>query len=50
MKAEEEFKKASTEVQELIKMALSEEREVMHLRRRAEIHKKLYETVKRIVK
>ena len=43
------FKEARPEIQELLKRILQEEREVMHMRRRAEIHAKLLEHIKRAI-
>ena len=48
--AQELFKNASPEYQALIRDVLKEEREVMHLRRRNDIHQKIYEHVKRVIK
>jgi hypothetical protein len=44
-----EFQKAPEEVRELIKAVLSEERAVMHMRTRPEIHKNILLHVKRLV-
>lgn len=49
-RAQEIFKTALPEYQTLIRDALKEERDVMHLRRRSDIHQRLYEHIKRIVK
>lgn len=48
--AQELFKSAPPEYQALIRDVLKEEREVMHLRRRTDIHQKIYEHVKRVIK
>jgi hypothetical protein len=44
-----EFQKAPEEVRELIKAVLQEERDVMHMRTRPEIHKNILQHVKRLV-
>lgn len=49
-RAQEIFKAAKPEYQNLIRDVLKEERDVMHLRRRSDIHQRLYEHIKRIVK
>jgi len=49
-RAQEIFKTALPEYQTLIRDALKEERDVMHLRRRSDIHQRLYDHIKRIVK
>lgn len=49
-RAQELFKTCPEEYRTLIRLALQEEREVMHLKRRSDIHQKLYEHVKREVK
>jgi hypothetical protein len=48
-KSIEEFKKAPDEVQMLIRAVLQEERQVMHLKTRPDIHKNIREQVKKIV-
>lgn len=48
--SKEHFAKASEDVQHLIKCILQEERQVMHMRRRDDIHKNILEHVKRLVK
>ncbi|GAC1467429.1 MAG: hypothetical protein PVSMB11_03010 [Desulfuromonadaceae bacterium] len=49
-RAQELFKSASPEYQALIRDILKEERDVMHLKRRSDIHQRLYEHVKRVIK
>lgn len=49
-RAQEIFKNAKDEYRVLIKDILKEERDVMHLRRRSDIHQRLYEHIKRIIK
>ena len=49
-RAQEIFLKLTPEYQELIRDALKEERDVMFLKKRTEIHKNLYEIVKRVIK
>lgn len=49
-RAQEIFKAVKPEYQTLIRDVLKEEREVMHLRRRSDIHQRLYEHIKRIIK
>lgn len=49
-RAQEEFKAARPEYQTLIRDILKEERDVMHLRRRSDIHQRLYDHIKRIIK
>jgi len=44
------FKDARVECKDLIREFLREEREVMHLKRRGEIHQRLYDHVKRVIK
>lgn len=44
-----EFQKAPEEIRELIKAVLQEERAVMHMRTRPDIHKNILLHVKRIV-
>ncbi len=41
---------ACPEYQALIRDILREERDVMHLKRRSDIHLRLYEHVKRVIK
>ncbi len=49
-RAQEIFKAACQEYQTLIRDILKEERDVMHLKRRSDIHTRLYEHVKRVIK
>lgn len=49
-RAQEIFKTAAPEYQTLIREILKEERDVMHLKRRSDIHTRLYEHVKRVIK
>jgi len=48
--AQEIFKKAKPEYQTLIRDILKDERDVMYLKKRTEIHKNLYEHIKRVIK
>ena len=48
--AQEIFKKAKPEYQELLRDILRVERDVMHLRRRPEVHQRIYDHVKRVIK
>jgi hypothetical protein len=48
-KSREEFMKAPEEIRELIKAVLQEERQVMHMRTRPDIHKNILKHVKRLV-
>ena len=48
--AQEIFKSAKAEYKELIRDVLKEERDVMHLKRRSDIHQRLYEHIKRVIK
>jgi hypothetical protein len=49
-RAQEIFKSTTSEYQALIRDILKEERDVMHLKRRSDIHQRLYEHVKRVIK
>jgi len=49
-RAQELFKSAKSEYQALIRDILKEERDVMHLRRRNDIHQRLYEHIRRVIK
>lgn len=49
-KAHQIFKGTKPEYQVLIRDFLREERDVMHLQRRNDIHHRLYEHIKRVVK
>lgn len=44
------FKSASEEHQKLIREILKEEREVQHMTRRPDIHNKIYDHVRRLIK
>ena len=44
------FWSASTEHQDLIREILKEEREVQHMKPRPEIHTKIYDHVRRLIK
>lgn len=48
--AQEIFKSAKPEHRELIREFLKEERDVMHLKRRSDIHQRLYDHIKRVIK
>jgi hypothetical protein len=48
--AQELFKMAKEEYKTLIRDILQEERDVMHLRRRSDIHTRIYDHVKRVIK
>jgi hypothetical protein len=48
--AQEFFKSAKPEYQTLIRDILKEERDVMHLQRRNDIHQRLYDHIKRVIK
>lgn len=50
MKAVEIFKNATPEYQQLLRDVLKEERDVMHLKRRSDIHQRIYDHVKRVIK
>ena len=49
-RAQELFFMANEKHKELIRECLKEERDVIHLKRRSDIHQKLYDHIKRIVK
>lgn len=49
-RAQEIFKAAKPEYQTLIRDILKEERDVMHLKRRSDIHQRLYEHIRRVIK
>lgn len=49
-RAQEVFKAARSDYQALIRDILKEERDVMHLKRRSDIHQRLYEHVRRVIK
>jgi hypothetical protein len=48
-RSREEFQKAPAEIRELVKSVLQEERQVMHMRTRPDIHKNILQHVKRLV-
>lgn len=49
-RAQEIFRSAADECQTLIRDILKEERDVMHLRRRSDIHQRIYEHIKRVIR
>lgn len=49
-RAQEIFKGAMPEYKELIRDFLKEERDVMHLKRRSDIHQRLLDHIKRVIK
>jgi hypothetical protein len=49
-RAKQIFSKASPEHQALIRDILREEREVINMRRRSDIHTRLYDHIRRIIK
>ncbi len=49
-RAQEIFKGANPEYKELIRDFLKEERDVMHLKRRSDIHQRLIDHIKRVIK
>ena len=49
-RAKEIFSKASPQHQALIRDILCEEREVINMKRRSDIHTRIYEHVRRIIK
>lgn len=49
-RAQEIFKIAAPEYRSLIRDILKEERDVMHLKRRSDIHQRLYEHIRRVIK
>ena len=48
--AKEIFSRAKPEHQELIREILREEREVINMKRRSDIHTRLYDHIRRIIK
>ena len=44
------FEKASPELKALVRAILHDEREVMLMKRRSDIHQRIYEHVKRVIK
>ena len=49
-RSQQEFTKARDEIKDLIRSVLKEERDVMHLRRRSDIHQTILDHVKRLIK
>lgn len=49
-RAQELFRSAKLEYKELIRDFLAAEREVMHLKRRTDIHQRLYDHIKRVIR
>lgn len=49
-RAQEIFKGAKPEYQTLIRDILKEERDVMYFKRRHEIHQRLYDHIRRVIK
>jgi hypothetical protein len=49
-RAQEIFRSITPEYQSLIRDILKDERDLMHLRRRPEIHQKIYDHIKRVIK
>lgn len=49
-RAQELFRSAKAEYKDLIRDFLKEERDVMHLKRRSDIHQRLYDHIKRVIK
>ncbi|MHB8712500.1 MAG: hypothetical protein ACYC9T_09350 [Trichloromonadaceae bacterium] len=49
-RAQEIFKNAKPEYKELIRDILKDERDVMHLKRRNDIHQRLYDHIRRVIK
>jgi hypothetical protein len=48
--AQEIFRNIKTEYQTLLRDILKDERDLMYLRRRPEIHQKIYDHIKRVIK
>jgi len=48
--AQKLFRDASPLYRDLIREVLKEERDVMHLKRRSDIHQRLYDHIKRVIK
>jgi hypothetical protein len=48
--AKQIFSKASPQHQDLIREILREERDVQHLKRRADIYTRIYERIRRLIK
>jgi hypothetical protein len=49
-RAQELFRSSGSEYKDLIREFLKEERDVMHLKRRSDIHQRLYDHIKRVIK
>lgn len=49
-RAQEIFRGAKPEYQDLLRDILKEERDVMHLKRRSDIHQRLYDHIRRVIK
>lgn len=49
-RAQEIFKSSMPEYQTLIRDILKEERDVMHLTRRSDIHQRIYDHIRRVIK
>ncbi len=49
-RAQEIFRTSAAAHKELIREFLKEERDVMHLKRRSDIHQRLYDHIKRVIK
>jgi hypothetical protein len=49
-RAQEVFKNATPEYQEIIRELLREEREVLYMKTRTNIHKNFYDHIKRVIK
>ena len=49
-RAQELFRLSGSECKDLIREFLKEERDVMHLKRRSDIHQRLYDHIKRVIK
>ncbi len=49
-RAQEIFQNTSREHQDLIKAILKDERDVMHLQRRDDIHRRIYDHIRRVIK
>lgn len=49
-KAQQAFRDAPADYRDLIREILKEERDVMHLKRRSDIHQRLYDHIKRVIK
>ena len=48
--AQEIFKAAKPEYQTLLREILKEERDVLYLKRRTEIHQRIYDHIRRVIK